>query len=162
MRLSAGPPMLNRDGPLPAALQVAPEGLLVRPRRPLMRQHQLHHVLRRTVPNRLKSVCYDWHPSRNKGLPASGRGEFNWDSVPPSIAGSRPPISPVPVKNGTSPHLPIETVDAIKIVDFREPQSDLGMRPRTVSNWRPFTEIVVLCAPDNYRRDRLVSTENLD
>src|SRR3954452_10160151 len=53
------------------------------------------------------SVCYDWHPSRNKGLPAAGRGEFNWDSVPPSTAGSRPPISPVPVKNGTSPHLPI-------------------------------------------------------
>ena len=56
----------------------------------------------------------------------------------------------------------IPTVGAIKIVDFREPQSDFGMRPRAVSNWRPITEIVVLCAPDNYRRDRLVSTENLD
>ena len=40
----------------------------------------------------------------SEGLPAAGRGEFNWDSVPPSTAGSRPPISPVPVRNGTSPH----------------------------------------------------------
>jgi len=33
-------------------------------------------------------------------------GEINWDSAPPSTAGSRPPISLVPARNGISPHLP--------------------------------------------------------
>jgi len=41
-------------------------------------------------------------------LQTTGRGEFNWDSVPPSTVGSRPPINPVFGRNGTSPHLPTE------------------------------------------------------
>src|SRR3954467_15834825 len=46
------------------------------------------------VPVDLKSVWYAPNPSRAKGLAALRRGEFNWDSAPPFIAGSRPPTSP--------------------------------------------------------------------
>ena len=42
----------------------------------------------------MKADCYGWGFNGNKGLQAVQRGEFNWDSVWHSTAGSRPPISP--------------------------------------------------------------------
>ena len=50
-----------------------------------------------------RAACYGRHPSGNNGLQAAERGEFNWDSVPPSTAGSRPRTNLAHGRNGISP-----------------------------------------------------------
>ena len=56
------------------------------------------------------SACYGWHPSRNRGLRAVRRWEFNWDSkrrcAPRPTAGSPRQISPARDRSVISPPLP--------------------------------------------------------